>query len=94
MPMKVLRIVTNIGTLDLAGLRQFYRTLFGLDVVMDLGWIVTLSSGASMPMQLNPATDGGSGALDPDMSIELDDVEDEYNQANAQDVPIIYDLKG
>jgi catechol 2,3-dioxygenase-like lactoylglutathione lyase family enzyme len=90
--MTVLRIVADIGTADVAGLRQFYHTLFDLEVAMDLGWIVTLSSGASMSVQLSLASDGGSGAPVPDLSMEVDDVDAIYRRAKADGVPIAYDL--
>lgn len=90
--MTVLRIVADIGTADVAGSRQFYQALFDLEVVMDLGWIVTLSSGTSMPVQLSLASDGGSGAPVPDLSIEVDDVEATFRRAKEQGVPIVYDL--
>ena len=90
--MAILRIVANIGTADVAGLRQFYQMLFDLDVVMDLGWIVTLSSGASMAVQLSLASEGGSGAAVPDLSIEVDDIDAVYGRAKAQEIPIVYHL--
>lgn len=42
--MTVLRIVANIATDTVPDIRKFYSDLFGLDAVMDLGWIVTLAS--------------------------------------------------
>jgi len=90
--MAVLRIVADIGTVDVAGLRQFYQAQFDLDVAMDLGWIVTLSSGASMPVQLSLASEGGSGAPVPDLSIEVDDVDEVHERAKALGVPIVYDM--
>lgn len=90
--MTVLRIVADIGTAEVTGLRQFYQALFDLEVVMDLGWIVTLFSGTSMPVQLSLASDGGSGAPVPDLSIEVDDVDAIHRRAKEQGVPIVYDL--
>ncbi|GGB46837.1 glyoxalase [Roseibium aquae] len=90
--MAVLRIVVDIETPDVAGLRQFYQALFDLDVNMDLGWIVTLSSGVSMPVQMSLASEGGSGAPVPDLSIEVDDVDEVHDRAKAQGVPIVYDM--
>ena len=90
--MAVLRIVADIETPDVAGLRQFYQALFDLDVAMDLGWIVTLSSGATMSVQLSLASQGGSGAPVPDLSIEVDDVDAVYQRAKAQGAPIVYGL--
>ena len=90
--MAVLRIVVDIETPDVAGLRQFYQALFDLDVAMDLGWIVTLSSGVNMPVQLSLASEGGSGAPVPDLSIEVDDVGEVHDRTMALGAPIVYDL--
>jgi len=90
--MAVLRIVVDIETPDVAGLRQFYQALFDLDVAMDLGWIMTLSSGVTMPVQLSLASEGGSGAPVPDLSIEVEDVDAVYRRAKALGAPIVYDL--
>ena len=90
--MTVLRIVADIGASDVGEVRRFYQDLFDLDVVMDLGWIVTLSSGVTMTVQLSIASDGGSGAPIPDMSIEVDDVDQVYQRAKVLGLPIAYDL--
>jgi predicted enzyme related to lactoylglutathione lyase len=90
--MTVLRIVADINTADIGEVQRFYQGLFDLDVIMDLGWVVTLSSGASMPVQLSLASEGGSGAPVPDLSIEVDDVDAIHQRAKAQGVPIVYAL--
>lgn len=59
---------------------------------MDLGWIVTLSSGVTVPVQMSLASEGGSGAPVPDLSIEVDDVEAILRRAKEQGAPIVYDL--
>lgn len=43
--MTVLRIVANIATDSVEEVQRFYSRLFGLDVLMDLGWVVTIGSG-------------------------------------------------
>ena len=73
--MKVKRIVPNIGTRDVAAARRFYRDILGLDLLMDHGWIATYGSAETMSPQLSIASEGGSGAPVPDLSIEVDDVE-------------------
>ena len=54
--------------------RRFYADILGLEVAMDLGWIVTFASQAQTPPQLSVATEGGSGTPVPDVSIEVDDL--------------------
>lgn len=73
--MTVLRIVPNLVARDPLALAAFYRDLFGLDIVMDHGWITTLSAKTAMAPQLGLASEGGAGTAVPDISIEVDDVD-------------------
>jgi catechol 2,3-dioxygenase-like lactoylglutathione lyase family enzyme len=59
--MAVLRIVANLAAADPARARAFYVGVFGLDVLMDHGWIVTLGSDSEMTTQVSLASEGGSG---------------------------------
>jgi hypothetical protein len=74
--MTVKRIVTNIATQDIAAAQVFYGDIFGMDIVMDHGWIVTYASGETMATQISFAREGGSGASVPDISIEIDNLDD------------------
>ncbi|MCO6419418.1 VOC family protein [Siccirubricoccus sp. KC 17139] len=71
--MAVRRIVANIAAKDLALARAFYGKLLGLDIVMDLGWIVIFAAPGPAVPQLSIALEGGSGAPVPDLSIEVDE---------------------
>ncbi len=86
------RIVLDIATEDVPGVREFYEALFGLSPVMDQGWIVTLASDEVARVQLSIASEGGSGAPVPDMSIEVDDVDATYARAREMGVEITYDI--
>lgn len=90
--MTVLRIVANIATDNIAEVRKFYSDLFGLDTVMDHGWLVTLASGEKAITQIGIASEGGSGTPVPDLSIEVDDVDDAYRRAKAMGCKFVYDL--
>ena len=90
--MTVLRIVANIGTSSIGDVRRFYETLFGLTVGMDHGWIVTLMSGQSAQTQISIAEEGDSGTPVPDLSIEVDNVDEVFARAMAQGIPIAYGL--
>ncbi len=50
---------------------------------MDLGWIVTLGSGETAPVQIGLATEGGSGTPVPDLSIEVDDADAVHARATS-----------
>jgi catechol 2,3-dioxygenase-like lactoylglutathione lyase family enzyme len=42
--MMVKRITANFATSDVSKARRFYADILGLEVPMDLGWIVTFAS--------------------------------------------------
>ena len=90
--MTVKRIVANIAAESVGSVRAFYADLFALEVVMDHGWIATLSSGETAPTQLSIATEGGSGTRVPDLSIEVEDVDAVYQRAVSLGHGIEYDL--
>ncbi|MBB3591675.1 putative enzyme related to lactoylglutathione lyase [Rhizobium sp. BK529] len=88
--MTVLRIVPNIATDSIEEVGNFYSKLFDLNIVMDHGWIVTLASDQRALTQIGIATEGGSGAAVPDISIEVDDVDEIYQRAVTGGHAIVY----
>ncbi|KRB20752.1 MULTISPECIES: VOC family protein [Mesorhizobium] len=74
--MKVRRIVANIETRDAVAAKRFYHDVLGLDVLMDRGWITTYGSKEQMQVQVSFMEQGGSGTPVPDLSIEVDDVDE------------------
>lgn len=88
--MTVLRIVPNIAAASIQELKHFYSDLFDLDVVMDHGWIATLASGKLATTQISIATEGGSGTAVPDLSIEVDDVDEVHRRAEKGGHQIMY----
>ena len=88
--MKVKRIVANIETEDIAAARGFYQDVLGLDILMDQGWIVTYGSEETMQVQVSVMTQGGSGTPAPDLSIEVDDVDEALQGMKAAGFAIEY----
>lgn len=89
--MTVRRIVPNIRFADPSAAQAFYSDIFGLDLVMDHGWIVTFAqSGETAVPQLSVASEGGSGTPVPAMSIEVDDLEMVLERVRAAGVSIEY----
>ncbi|MEM9359054.1 MAG: VOC family protein [Pseudomonadota bacterium] len=74
--MQVKRIVPNIEAPDPRQAKAFYIDALGLDVAMDMGWIITAQAAAIMTPQLSIANEGGAGTPVPDLSIEVDDLEE------------------
>ncbi|TIL47546.1 VOC family protein [Mesorhizobium sp.] len=90
--MTVLRIVSNIATDSIPDVRTFYTDLFGLDAVMDHGWLVKLASSETTFPQISIASQGGSGTPVPDLSIEVDNVDAVYLRANEIGCRVVYEL--
>ena len=88
--MQVKRIVANIATGDVAKAKRFYQDILGLDVLMDHGWLVTYGSAEKMTVQVGIATEGGSGTPVPDLSIEVDDVEEALARIKKAKIRIEY----
>jgi len=88
--MQVKRIVANIQASDLAAARRFYGDALGLDVLMDLGWIATYGSGEKALTQISVMTQGGSDTPVPDISIEVDDVDEALQRMKDGGFPIVY----
>lgn len=91
--MTVRRIVANVAAVSVPEVRAFYTALFGLDVLMDLGWIVTLGSDQTATTQLSIMSEGGTGAPVPDLSIEVDDVDAVHARATEMGCDIIHEFR-
>jgi len=88
--MAVRRIVANIAARDISVARAFYGEIFGLDILMDHGWIATYGSFAQMSVQVSIATEGGSGTPVPDISIEVDNLADVLERVKQRNIPVTY----
>src|SRR5262245_52965489 len=58
--MAVKRIVPNIASDQPDKAKSFYAEMLDMDVVMDLGWIVTFAAASNSNPQVSVATEGGS----------------------------------
>lgn len=81
--MRVKRIVADLEVADPGTVAAFCAQVFGFEIAMDQGWIVTLSGPAVQPMQLTLASEGGAGAPVPALSIEVDDLDAAWTRARA-----------
>lgn len=79
--MAVRRIVANIETQQIARASNFYGDVLGMSVAMDHGWIVTFVAPGECAPQVSFASEGGSGAPVPDLSIEVDDLDETHARA-------------
>jgi catechol 2,3-dioxygenase-like lactoylglutathione lyase family enzyme len=88
--MTVKRIVANIAVADTARARQFYGEVLGLSELMNHGWITTYGSGAEMQVQVSVAVEGGSGTPVPDLSVEVDNLEEVLQRVQQAAIPVEY----
>lgn len=88
--MKVKRVVANVKAVDLPRARTFYQDVLGLELLMDHGWIRTYGSQSEMTVQVSFASEGGSGTPVPDLSIEVDDVDEAHRRMSDAGFPIDY----
>ncbi|MEH3092095.1 MAG: VOC family protein [Agrobacterium cavarae] len=89
--MVVKRIIANIATSDVKVAQAFYGDILGLDLVMDHGWIVTFAAPIiEARPQVSIATQGGSGTPVPDLSIEVDDLEEVLRRVKAAGLKLEY----
>jgi catechol 2,3-dioxygenase-like lactoylglutathione lyase family enzyme len=89
--MAVKRIVANLAADEIGAAKAFYGDALGMSVVMDLGWIMTFAAAdARAAPQISIAREGGSGTPVPDLSIEVDNLDEVHWKMQAAGFPVDY----
>jgi catechol 2,3-dioxygenase-like lactoylglutathione lyase family enzyme len=86
----VKRIVANVAAADVAAATAFYADILDLRLAMDLGWIRTFASDAAATAQISIASEGGSGTPVPELSIEVDDLDEVHRRVLAKELSVEY----
>lgn len=82
--MSVRRVVPDLHSTDPIAARSFYEQVLGMEVAMDLGWIVTFRS------RTHPAAQVSVMATDtPDLTVEVDDVDAVHEAVVAAGFPVV-----
>jgi catechol 2,3-dioxygenase-like lactoylglutathione lyase family enzyme len=68
----------------------FYTDILGLNLVMDHGWILTFAAKEVAAPQISIATEGGLGTPIPDLSIEVDNLDEVHQRVLAAGSSIEY----
>ena len=84
--------MTNVAGKRVSAAKRFYQGVLGLDLLMDLGWIATYGLATKMSIQVSFLSQGGSGTEVPDLSIEVDDVNEAYRRMKKAKFKIEYDI--
>ncbi|HEY6576469.1 MAG TPA: VOC family protein [Mycobacterium sp.] len=93
--MTVRRVVPNLTVTDLAGVRDAYVATLGLTEVMNHGWILTLADtdgAADRGHQISLMTEDLTASVNPDVSVEVDDVDAAHDAAVAAGLQIVHPL--
>jgi catechol 2,3-dioxygenase-like lactoylglutathione lyase family enzyme len=85
------RAVPNIRSERPAETRDFFVDLFGFEVAMDLGWVVTVASPTNPSVQVTIV--GNDDMAAPGISVEVDDVDAAHAKALEQGFEIVYALR-
>ncbi len=73
--MGIRRAVPDFTSTDLARSRAFYRDFLGFTVGMDMGWVVNFVSPDNPTAQVIVMDEDETADVEPDLTIEVDDVD-------------------
>ncbi len=90
--MSIKRVVPDITTDEMDASKSFYADFLGLDIAMDMGWIVTLVSPTNPTAQVTLLQRPPSEVPNPDLSIEVADVDAVHAKANELGLTIVYPI--
>lgn len=90
--MSVKRIVPDITSERFDASRKFYTEVLGLEPAMDMGWIMTLVSPGHPTAQITLIQPQASGVPNPNLSIEVEDVDAVHARAVGLGFRIAYPL--
>lgn len=90
--MTIRRIVPDIKSTRLDDSRAFYVDFLGLQVGMDLGWVVTFVSPSNPTAQISVMRDDNPSTILPNMSVEVAEVDEVHARAIERGLQIVYPL--
>jgi|SRR5919198_5641933 catechol 2,3-dioxygenase-like lactoylglutathione lyase family enzyme len=90
--MSVRRIVPDFESRNPGASHEFYVDLLGLEVAMDQGWIVTFVAPGNSAAQISVMREDASAPVQPDVSIEVDDVDAVHAAATRLGYEIVHPL--
>jgi catechol 2,3-dioxygenase-like lactoylglutathione lyase family enzyme len=92
MTMNIRRVMPDLRTDRLQESRNFYIDFLGFEVGMDLGWVVTLVSRSNPTAQLTLISRDQGSEVDPQLSIEVENVDEAHARAVERRLKIVYPL--
>jgi predicted enzyme related to lactoylglutathione lyase len=89
--MTISRAVPNIKSDRPGETRDFFVSLLGLEVAMDIGWVVTVASPTNSTIQVNIISNDDMAA--PGISVGVADVDAVHAKAVEQGLEIVYPIR-
>lgn len=89
--MAINRAVPNIRSEQPAETRDFFVELFGFEVAMDMGWVMTLASPSNPSVQITIV--GGDDMAAPGITVEVADVDAIHTKAVEHGFEVAYPLR-
>ena len=90
--MAIQRVVPDFTSADPAASAGFYSDVLGFELAMDMGWIATFVSPSHPTAQVTVMSKDATAPVNPDASIEVDDVDEIYAKARAGGFEIVHPL--
>ncbi len=92
--MEIRRIVPDIRSNQIERSKHFYQDFLGLELVMDMEWILTFASASNPSAQITILKTDSQHSVNSDImiSMEVDDVNQAYDKAVSLGYEITYPL--
>lgn len=90
--MRIRRVVPDLHAENPAASREFYEQVLGLELAMDLGWILTFAAPDNPAAQISVMSRDAGATVEPEVSVEVDDVDEAYAAAVRMRCEIVHPL--
>jgi predicted enzyme related to lactoylglutathione lyase len=90
--MTIKRVVPDIMSEKMDESRKFYTEFLGFDVAMDMGWVLTFASPTNPTAQITVMQKTKEATPQPNMSIEVADVDAVHAKALELGLSIVYPI--
>jgi predicted enzyme related to lactoylglutathione lyase len=86
------RVVPDLQAADPTAGRAFYEHVLGMELAMDMGWVVVYADPDNPTAQVLVMSADASAPVAPDLSVEVDDVDAAYAAALQRGDEIVHPL--
>jgi uncharacterized glyoxalase superfamily protein PhnB len=90
--MNIRRIVMDIQSDNFEENRKFDENIIGLELGMDLGWIMSFGSPSNTTAQLTVLRKDATAPVNPNITIEVENVEAVYADAIKNNLKIVHPI--